>query len=208
MTKKSSRRILAVMMAMVMTMAMMFAMTTTSFAANGNVNVKVQMYGETYIDETVTDAQIAANIGASGHIYTVPAGVAHPPAYTAADALMQAYINFYGSFDATQVSYAWDTSWAGHEGLFFSTYDGLSADAGNYYLVRSYEENGKTMYEYYWEGDSWNLYMNGSTVAATEYASRYDLNDVSSVVFDYNTTRSENFTTDYYIQGSLPAPTA
>ena len=50
MTKKRSRRVIAIMMAMVMTMAMMFAMTTTSFATDGSVNVKIQMYGETYID--------------------------------------------------------------------------------------------------------------------------------------------------------------
>ena len=49
MTKKSSRRILAVMMAMVMTMAMMFAMTTTSFAATGDtVTVTVKFDTRSY----------------------------------------------------------------------------------------------------------------------------------------------------------------
>ena len=206
MTKKNSRRIVAVMMALVLSMATMFAMTTSVFAAGGSTNVQIQMYGDTYINENVTDAQIAASAGASGHLYTIPDGLTQPAAYTAADAMMQAYTNFYGSFDATQVAYGWDTSWAGHEGLFFTTYDGMSSDAGNYYLVRTYTDAGKTMYEYYWEGDSWNLYTNGSTVPTTEYASRYDLANVTSIVFDYNTTRSENFTTDYYIPGSLPAP--
>ena len=206
MTQKKSRRVIAIMMAMVMTMAMMFAMTTTSFAADGSVNVQVKMYGETYIDENVTDAQIAANVGASGHIYTVPSGVAHPSAYTAADALMQAYTNFYGSFDASQVAYAWDTSWEGHEGLYFSTYDGISADAGNYYLVgTSVNAQGVTEYTYYWAGDSWSLYIDGTL--ADEYASRYDLATASNIVFDYNTVTSESFTTTTEIPGALPAPT-
>lgn len=212
MTKKRSRRIIAVMMAMVMTMAMMFAMTTTSFATDGSVNVKIQMYGETYIDETVTDAQIAANVGASGHLYTVPAGITQPAGYTAADALMQAYTNFYGSFDATQVAYGWDTSWAGHEGLYFTTYDGMSGDAGKYYFVRSYEGtdedgNAVTYYEYYWQGDSWNLYINGSNTPAASYANSYSLADTSQVVFDYNTTRTDNFSVTSPIPNAEPAPT-
>ena len=189
---------------LMMAIAMVFAMSATAFAAEDGVNVKIQMYGETYIEETVNASQIAANLPAGqNHLYTVPAGATHDDDYTAADAMIQAYVNFYGNMpDSSQVSYYWSD--LEPAGIFFTVYDGISADAGNYYFVgTSVNEEGETLYEYYWAGDSWTLYIDGDMAGTA--ASNYKMADISEVVFDYNTVTTENFTTTTEIPGALPA---
>ena len=198
-------------LAIVLALVMVFAMTATAFAnTNGSVSVQVIMEGEAYIDEVVTDASIAASADGNAHLYNVPIGLSQPANYTAADALIQAWYQFYGatSYGADQISYCWDTSKVGKEGLYFDIYDGVSADAGNYHFVRSYQgldENGKTVtyYEYYWSGNTWNLYIDGSSTPADKYASRYATSDIDSVQFVYAETRSENFSVKTPIQGAL-----
>ena len=60
-----------------------------------------------------------------------------------------------------------------------------------------------TYYEYYWSGNTWNLYIDGSSTPADKYASRYATSDIDSVQFVYAETRSENFSVKTPIQGAL-----
>ncbi len=192
-------------LAVAMALTMVFAMSTSSFAdTDGSVNVQIQMQGETYIDENVTAADIQSNLGTQNHLYNVAAD--QTTDLNAADAIIQAWYAFFGadSYDNTQISYGWDTS-SEPNGLYFITYDGISADTGNYYLVgTSVNDEGQTVYEYYWEGNSWTLYIDGQM--ADNYASSYKLDEVSDITFDYNTVRTEIFETTTAISGALPAP--
>lgn len=196
MTSKSLRRIIAVLMAM----TMVFAMSTSVFAADNGVNVKVQMGGETYIEDTISAADIEGYTNGNAHLYSMEGASSDVPSigYTATDALYCVWAKANGKLpDADQVNIGWDNNpKEGQPGAYFTVYDGASADAGSYYYV-GMKSNGE--YEYYWRGDTWNLYIDGQL--ADKYATSYALSNISEVVFDYNTTRSENFTLDYYIEG-------
>ena len=71
----------------------------------------------------------------------------------------------------------------------------MSSDAGSYYYVGP-TTDGK--YEYYWRGNSWTLYID-NTNPADFYASSYGIATTSSIVFDYNSVKSDNFTLNYLI---------
>lgn len=203
--KKQIKKIFAVVMAL----TMVFAMSASAFAAESGVDVTIKMDGEVaYPTVTVTADQIAGHAGTNGHIYSTEGASAAVPkiGYTAADAMIEAWLQLNGSgvLLEDEILTGWDNS-AEHPGLFFTTYAGLSSDAGDYYLVESYQENGKTMYKYYWRGYTWNLYINGSTKPADFYATEYSVSNTSSIDFDYALTKSAEFATDYYIPGCLNA---
>lgn len=190
-----------------MILTMVFAMSATAFASNSGVNVTVKMYGEPYITDIISAAEIEDSAAGASHLYSTTGASANVPnvGYTAADALIEAWYQFYelNSYGSNQIAYGWDNDPdEGDPGLYFETFDGVSSDAGNYYYVGMTSDG---LYEYYWRGDSWTLYINGSSTPATAYATNYGVSNTSSVVFDYNSVRSENFTLDYYMSGCLNA---
>lgn len=210
---KKNRNVAALVLALVLA----FSMSVSAFAAgNGTTSVEIQLYGEEAYSVPVTAQDISALCGSEPHLYDVPNYVTDAlTSYTPADALIAAYMMAYGINNASDIgedviAYAWydvsEKDEPTHYGLNFSTYEGLSADAsGQYYLVSTrYGEDGTAYYTYYWEGDAWNLYINGTLAEA--YSSEYALSDVSSIRFDYNTVTSETFETDTLIPGALPAP--
>lgn len=166
------------------------------------------MYGDTsypMVSQTVSAADITGYLAeGKTHLYDTTGASASVPnvGYTAADVLYAGWQKQYGAAaDSSQIDIGWDNAPdTGAPGAYFTVYGGMSADAGNYYYVGMTEDG---LYEYYWRGDSWNLYIDGQL--AQMYATSYAVSNISSVVFDYNTTRSENFTLDYYIQGCLNA---
>ncbi len=196
---KNFKKILSIVMVLVM----VFAMTATAFATNSGVTVNVLMYGdstEPYISQTISAAEIAGYAQGASHLYSTTGASSSVPSigYTAADALYGAWYKSNNGIapDSDQVNIGWDNNpEEGLPGAYFTVYDGMSADAGTYYYV-GMTADGK--YEYYWRGDSWNLYIDGNL--ATAYATSYAVSNISSVVFDYNTTRSDNFTLTYYMQ--------
>lgn len=202
--------------AVILALVMIFAMSANAFAAgNSTTSVEIQMYGEEAYTVSVTDQDISSLCGNASHLYTVPTHVTDAlTSYTPADALIAAYmltydINNTSDIGEDVISYAWhdvsEENEPTHYGLYFATYEGLSADAGQYYLVSTrYDEEGTAYYTYYWAGDAWNLYINGAF--AEEYSSEYDLSNVSSIRFDYNTVTSETFETTTPISGALSAP--
>lgn len=201
--KKNFKKILSI----VMILTMVFAMSATAFASNSGVNVTVKMYGEPYITDTISAAEIEDRADGASHLYSTTGASANVPnvGYTAADALIEAWYQFYGlnSYGSNQITYGWDNDPnEGDPGLYFETFDGMSSDAGNYYYVGMTSDG---LYEYYWRGDSWTLYINGSSTPATTYATSYGMSTTSSVEFDYNSVRSDNFTLDYYMSGCLNA---
>ena len=145
-------------LAIVLALVMVFAMTATAFAADSGVNVTVKMYGQTYITDTISAAEISARAGSASHLYSTTGASASVPnvGYTAADALIEAWYQKYNlsSYSDDQILIGWDNNPAvGAPGLYFTTYDGMSSDAGSYYYVGP-TTDGK--YEYYWRGDSSN----------------------------------------------------
>ena len=187
-------------LAIVLALVMVFAMTATAFAADSGVNVTVKMYGQTYITDTISAAEISARAGSASHLYSTTGASASVPnvGYTAADALIEAWYQYYNlsSYSDDQILIGWDNNPAvGAPGLYFTTYDGMSSDAGSYYYVGP-TTDGK--YEYYWRGNSWTLYID-NTNPADFYASSYGIATTSSIVFDYNSVKSDNFTLDYLI---------
>ena len=209
MNKRTMKKGLAIVLALVM----VFAMTATAFAANSGIDVTIKMDGGVaYPTMTVTSAQIADRIAhipnRTNHLYDDSAASATVPnvGYTVADALIEAWLQVNGSGQllTDEIATGWDNI-AEHPGMFFSTYAGMSSNDGKYYLVDSYQQNGKTMYKYYWRGYTWTMYINGATAPALYYATEYGISNTSSVDFDYALTKSDNFTVDYYIQGCLNA---
>ena len=195
-----NKRIMKKGLAIVLALVMVFAMTATAFAADSGVNVTVKMYGQTYITDTISAAEISARAGSASHLYSTTGASASVPnvGYTAADALIEAWYQKYNlsSYSDDQILIGWDNNPAvGAPGLYFTTYDGMSSDAGSYYYVGP-TTDGK--YEYYWRGDSWTLYID-NTNPADLYASSYGIATTSSIVFDYNSVKSDNFTLDYLI---------
>lgn len=226
---KTTKKILALVMAV----AFVFSLCVFSASAydlDGNVNVEIRLYGEYAWDWSMDQATIASYIGNdvapvapytadAYHVYYVPttAGT-QTTSLTAADALLAAYLEVFGSYDGTQVHYTWYpnedevthlTSW----GVYFDNYDGLEPVPPTYYLVDSWQEGDTWYYEYYWKGDAWNLYING--LETSKYASEYELGTSYSefnntqpqyIVLDYNEVRSDNFVTTTYIPGAIPDP--
>lgn len=202
--------------AVTLALSMVFAMSANAFAVgNSTTSVEIQWYGEEAYTVSVTNQDISSRCGSESHLYEVPTYVTDAlTSYTAADALIAAYMMTYNINDASTIGadtidYAWydvsEEDEPTHYGLYFATYEGLSADAGQYYLVSTrYAEDGTAYYTYYWAGDAWNLYINGTS--AEEYSSEYDLSDISSIRFDYNTVTSETFETTTPITGALSAP--
>ena len=224
-------RVLYLIVAVAM-MVSLCAMPTGAYDLDGNVNVEIQLYGEYAWDWTMDQATIASYIGndvapyypytaSSYHVYYVPAtAYNHTTALTAADALLAAYLDLYGEYDDTQVHYTWVPSY-NYQGyssaVYFELFEGLAGDSyspdGCYYLVDSWLEDNVWYYEYYWEGDAWELYING--VKTSHYASDYELGTSYAefnntqpqyIVLDYNTVQSEHFVTTTYIPNALPAP--
>lgn len=214
--KKIGKKIVALVMAMVMTLAM----CTSVFASTNNtVNVDIQWEGTSMFGDQNLNLNYIQSLVPSGqnHIYNVPAGVNNQNnGLTAADALlaMENYIN--GAITSDVVDYSWDyiDSETGQikpdAGLYFTLYEGISADAGNYYFVRTEpmtvtNENGepetKTAYYYYWGGNTWNLYIDG--ILSNAYASSCLLNNSNSVVFNYKYTTTEEFYVFSPIPGAL-----
>ena len=64
MNKRTMKKGLAIVLALVM----VFAMTATAFAADSGVNVTVKMYGQTYITDTISAAEISARAGSASHL--------------------------------------------------------------------------------------------------------------------------------------------
>ena len=230
---KTTKKILALVMAV----AFVFSLCVFSASAydlDGNVNVEIQLYGEYAWDWSMDQATIASYIGndhnpaypytaSTYHVYYVPTvASSHTTALTAADAILAAYLDVYGSYDEDQVHYTWyhnDLPGGGNYwGIYIDTFEGLYGEPygpdGTYYLVDSWLEDDVWNYEYYWEGDAWELYING--IKTSLYASEYELGTSYAefnntqpqyVVLDYNTVQSEHFVTTTYIPGALPAPT-
>ena len=175
--RKQMKRIFAVVMAL----TMVFAMSASAFAAESGVNVSIQMYGEEYINATVSASDIAEHVKTgSTHLYDTTGASADVPnvGYTAADALIEAWYQGYGidSYDADQIAYYWDNHPVeGLPGLTFTTFDGLeSGTKGKYYFVETTEDaNGNTLYWYYWEGDTWNLSIDSIPAEDVQYATSY-----------------------------------
>ena len=221
-------RVLYLIVAVAM-MVSLCAMPAGAYDNQGNVNVEIQLYGEYAWDWTMDQATIASYIGndvaptspytaSAYHVYYVPTVVgSHTSALTAADALLAAYLEVYGSYDEDQVHYTWVPSYSNIPGCslstYFDVYEGLDNQSGNYYFVDSWYENGQWYYEYYWEGEAWFLYING--VFTSCYASDYELStsyaefnntQPVSIVLNYDIYRSSDFVTTTYIPGAIPAP--
>ena len=186
--KNIDKRTMKKGLAIVLALAMVFAMTATAFASSSGVTVNVLMYGDTtepYISQTVSAADIAGYANGASHLYSTTGASTDVPniGYTAADALYGAWYkdNNGTAPDSDQVNIGWDNDpKEGLPGAYFTVYGGMSADAGTYYYV-GMTADGK--YEYYWRGDSWNLYINGNL--ATAYATSYALSNISSVASVY-----------------------
>ena len=210
MNKRTMKKGLAIVLALVM----VFAMTATAFASSSGVNVSVQMGGTEYFGESVSAADIAGYLEANQtHLYSTDGASSLVPnvGYTAADALIAAWYKFYecSAYDSSQIAYYWDNApKKGLPGLAFTTYDGLSSEGKYYFVETSTDAQGKTLYWYYWEGDAWNLYIDNIPFKDVQYSTSYGVNSISNVVFDYNTTRSEIFSTSDPIPNAEPAPAA
>ena len=198
---------------MFLALAMMLSLSATAFAATNNtVPVSIKMYGEEAYTANVTTADIASRCkDGAEHLYDIPSNVTGQLAeYTAADALIAAYMMTYGnSFTDDQLKWHWDETTTPVEfagwGLYFDTYDGLSSDDGNYYYVGTrVNDKGETVYHYYWEGDTWNFYINGSNEPTDWTSAHYAFADLTSIQFEYNTTRTE-FDSETYFPAN-PAP--
>lgn len=217
---------------LIVAVAMMVSLCTMPAGAYDNlgyVNVEIQIYGDFAWDINLDAATIASYIGndiaptspytaSAYHVYYVPTVVgSHTSALTAADALLAAYLEVYGSYDEDQVHYTWVPSYSNIPGYslatYFDVYEGLNNQSGNYYFVGSWYDNDQWYYEYYWAGEAWLLYING--VYTSMYASDYELSTSYAefnntqpqyIVLDYNTVQSEHFVTTTYIPGAIPAP--
>lgn len=209
--KKSSR-----IWSLLLVLAMVMGLSLNAFAAdNHTATVEIQMYGGTVYTETVTTQDIEDECNGQQHLYLIDDVPVDERGkllteYTAADALIEAYIlRYHSKPDTDQVDYTWyyNNEPAGHEGwgLYFNVFEGMSSSSvGTYYYVGSRVENGQTIYTYYWEGESWNLYINGEK--ADLYSSEYAFDTCNTIAFDYNVTRSETFDTTTSIPGAEPAP--
>lgn len=218
---KTTKKILALVMAI----AFVFSLCVFSASAYNNqgyVNVEIQIYGDyawdidldattigTYKSHDI--APIPPYTANTDHVYYVPtAAGTQTSALTAADAILAAYLEVYGSYDATQVHYTWYEN-EGDWGTYFDCYEGIEVDPiGVYYLVDSWYENDEWNYEYLWEGTAWLLSING--VSTSLYASKYALatayaefsnTQPYSIVLNYDFVQ-EDFVTTTYISGAIP----
>ncbi len=208
MTKKRSRRIIAVMMAMVMTMAMMFAMTTTSFASTADPSVKVSVtYGNfdtsgNYTGNGFINAQLPTQIAnynvdiATVDYYIsdmnlksvyLPAGVTDPQAgdATVIDAIIAAVWDNYSNEDENgnpTVVGGWD-SWTTPNGGYISNIVNypLVSNATTYFKGENGNKWGRST------GTGWNVaykYADGTMTAASGYTSNIKLVDGMEIIFD------------------------
>lgn len=206
---KMTKKILALVMAV----AMLFSLcmfSANAYNGTGYVNVEIQ-YDDDYAWDVDLDASTISSYITSGyHIYTVPTGVSHTTALTAADAILAAYLVNYGPYDDTQVHYTGYTN-SGVWGIYFDIFEGIEDESysasGTYYYTYS---NG--VYDYYWEGYAWKLTINGFETSM--YSSAYELgtpytefsgNQPTSIVLNYTLMQSEHFQLNYLIPGAQPA---
>ncbi len=227
--KNIGKKILTIVLSLVMVLSL----GTTAFAADHTVKVKIENDSGVSFTADVTTSALDTYRLENGHLYTIDANVTGAlTEYTAADALIGAYImnhndeepndEYKSAADVPKdaIDYAWyenedeagNTTW----GLYFTIYNSLESDDGQYYLVSTREgvdEEGKpvTYYTYYWEGSSWTLYIQktgeDNPVEADLYSSAYPFDDITGIEFNYEATRSENFETTTEITGAEPAPT-
>ena len=215
---KNTRKVVALVLALVM----VFALSATAFAATPNhtVAVTIKLYGDEAYTENVTTEEIATLADGAEHLFDVPdyAEPDVPDGYTAADALIALYMKLYGygpgeasDIGTDEVDYHWSytskpVEFAGW-GLYFETYEGLSSDAGKYYYVgTSVNDEGETVYLYYWEGETWNFYINGEDEPTDWTSSHYAFDTLTSIQFDYNMTKTAVFESDTFIPGAETAP--
>lgn len=214
--KKTLKRTLAIVMAI----AMLFALSVSVFAYNnGVVIVNVTEEGSPLISTTVSAAEIAnfrSITGTTFHLYEGPTAnnstESYPSNYTAADALIAAYLKDAGNdYDLDTFDYTWyevlDASWnpvtIGDDtlyGLYFTVFDDYASDNGTYYIVS--EVNG--VYTYYWRGSSWSMTIDDNNTYADGYATQYSLDDIYMITFDFQSIRSDNFESTTEIPGALP----
>lgn len=197
------KNLISKVLVLALALVMVFTMTASAFASTASVNVAIKMYGENYITANVSAADIAARANGAAHLYSMEGASEDVPnvGYTVADALIEAWYDYYEEYGVTSyegiITYGWDNNPVeGDPGMYFDMFDGMSSDAGSYYFVGMTSDG---LYKYYWRGDSWTLYIDGSSTPADEYSTSHGISTTSSVVFDYNSVRSEDFTLDYYI---------
>lgn len=207
----TNKKLMSKVLVLALALVMVFTMTASAFASNAGVNVSVRMYGEEYIAATVSANDIAAHLETGkNHLYDTTGAASTVPnvGYTAADALIEAWYQFYDcdSYDSDQIAYYWDNNpWEGLPGLAFTKFDGLgNGDSGNYYFVETTtDEAGNTLYWYYWEGETWNMSIDNIAADDVQYATYYGISSISNIVFDYAPTRTDNFSTTTPITGAL-----
>lgn len=202
--------------AVILALVMIFAMSANAFAAgNSTTSVEIQMYGEEAYTVSVTDQDISSRCGSESHLYEVPTYVTDAlTSYTAADALIAAYMMTYNINDASTIGadtidYACvDVEVPGVPGPVVGVVGGaiLGVAGADQVVLTSVGREA-------FVGGKIQAIMRGLVFLrnvipgfAEEYSSEYDLSNVSSIRFDYNTVTSETFETTTPISGALSAP--
>lgn len=207
--KNIKKRLLSLVLAVVMVLSMSMSVFAADSRTAGSINVKVQNYGKTIINETIPIAEIETALANKGveHFYTTAPFANYEndgvKAVTIADALIYAYNKYYmeedeadwtdalydAAYETTYVakesklSYAWDKN-------YYNKGEADEKIPGLYFLYfngkttanESYTktDDGKTLYK----SDSWVLTNNGSQ---TDYASSVAVKANDSIVMNYVT---------------------
>lgn len=204
--KNIKKRLLSLVLAVVMVLSMSMSVFAADGRTAGNINVKIQISGETYCDETISIAEIETALATKGveHFYTTAPFTNYAKDgvkdVTIADALIYAYNKYYqetaGKWTEAEYDSAYTTSHVAKKATLSYAWD------TNYYHKGEVDEKIPGMYFLYFDGittenekyeptsdgkihyssNSWLLTNNG---AQTDYASSVAVKAGDQIVMNH-----------------------